>query len=132
MKLFASMKDLTPKQRKVSDTVTGLSVAFAGIVAICAMPLAANAQRMSGYSLPSRPAPAPTVTPYNPPAPQPTYQPPAPRPQPAPVQYGTFRAFGPLPAGRVNVTIDNSFDRARCLDTPSILRTMDLREMIRW
>ena len=110
MKLVASMKELTPEQRKVSDTVTGLSVAFAGIVAVCAMPLAANAQRMSGYSLPQRPTPAPAVSPYTPPAPAPTYQTPAPRPQPAPVQYGTFRAYGPLPEGRVNVRLDSSFE----------------------
>jgi hypothetical protein len=105
--LFSPMSELTTEQRKVSDTVTGTSVALAAILAVASMPLPAQAVpggRMSGYDLPSRPAPVQQA-----PAPAPTYQPPAPRPQPAPVQYGTFRAYGPLPEGRVNVRLDNSF-----------------------
>jgi len=110
--LWAPMSALNQQEKDVSNTVVGLSAAFLGIVMVAAMPLSASAQgRMSGYSLPTRPTPAPTVTPYNPPAPAPTYQPPAPRPQPAPVQYGSFRAYGPLPEGRVNVTVDGSFEQ---------------------
>ena len=58
------------------------------------------------YTPPPAPAPAPPV--YNPPPP--VYHPPAPQPQPQPPQYGTFRPYGPLPDGRVHVTIDNSFE----------------------
>ena len=111
--LWSPMSDLTQSQKDVSNSVVGGALAFLGVVTIAAMPLAASAQdRMGGYSLPGRPTPAPTVAPYNPPAPAPTYQPPAPRPQPAPAQYGTFRAFGPLPEGRVNVRMDSSFEAA--------------------
>lgn len=108
--LWSPMSDLTQAQKDVSNSVVGGSLALLGVVMVAAMPLAAHAQRMGtygqqnggGYTLPQRPAPAPT------PAPQPTYQPPAPRPQPQ-VTYGTFRAYGPLPEGRVNVTVDGSF-----------------------
>ena len=106
--LWSPMSDLNQQQKDVSNSVVGGSLAFLGVVMVAAMPLAANAQRMSGYTLPQRPTPAPTVAPYTPPAPAPTYQPPR---QPAPVQYGTFRAYGPLPAGRVNVQLDASFDQ---------------------
>ena len=107
------MSDLTKAQQDISNTVVGLSAAFLGIVAVAAMPLAAQAQRMSGYSIPSRPAP-PVVTPapvqpspprYQPQ--QPTYQP----TQPTQVRYGVFNAFGPLPEGRVNVRLDSSFEQ---------------------
>ena len=105
--LWSPMSDLSEDQQDVSNTVVGLSSALLGIVMVASMPLPAQAVpggRMSGYDLPSRPAPVQQA-----PAPAPTYQPPAPRPQPAPVQYGTFRAYGPLPEGRVNVRLDNSF-----------------------
>ena len=108
--LWAPMSALNQQEKDVSNTVVGLSAAFLGIVMVAAMPLSASAQgRMSGYTLPQRPTPAPTVSPYTPPAPAPTYNPPAPRPQPAPVEYGSFRAYGPLPEGRVNVAVDGSF-----------------------
>ena len=112
--LWSPMSDLTQAQKDVSNSVVGGSLALLGVVMVAAMPLPAQAQRMSpygqqtggGYALPSRPAPAPA------PAPQPTYQPPAPRPQPQ-VTYGTFRPYGPLPEGRVNVTLDSSFDQGQ-------------------
>ena len=96
------MSVLSTAQRQVSDTVTGLSVALAAVVALSSMP--AHAQRMTGggYNIPTNPsrtAPA----------------------QPAPVQqqpqvyYGTFRAQGPLPEGRVNVSIDGSFEHGQIL-----------------
>ena len=102
---WSPMSDLTQAQKDVSNSVVGGSLALLGVVAIAAMPLAANAQgRMStygqqtggGYSLPGKPVPAPAPAPqptYQPPAPQPTYQPPAPRPQPQQPAYGTFRAL---------------------------------------
>lgn len=108
--LFSPMSELNTEQRQVSDTVTGTSVALAAILAVASMPLPAQAVpggRMSGYDLPGRPAP---VTPA-PQRPAPTYTP-APRPAPAPVQYGAFQAFGPLPAGRVQVRVDSSFENA--------------------
>ena len=104
------MSELNTEQRKVSDTVTGTSVALAAILAVASMPLPAQAVpggRMSGYDLPQRPAP---VAPA-PQRPAPTYTPPAPAPGPAPVQYGVFRPYGPLPSGRVNVQMDGSFDQ---------------------
>ena len=120
--LWSPMSDLTQAQKDVSNSVVGGSLALLGVVMVAAMPLAAHAQRMGtygqqtggGYALPQRPAPAPAPAPqptYQPPAPQPTYQPPAPRPQPQQPAYGTFRAYGPLPEGRVNVTLDGSFEQ---------------------
>lgn len=94
-----------------------------------AMPTAAMANRMQpGFSLPDKPGPEPepappvvqpappppappTYTPPPAPAPAPpVYQPPAPQPQPQAPQYGVFRTYGPLPQGRVHVTIDHSFE----------------------
>ena len=137
--LWSPMSDLNQAQKDVSNSVVGGSLALLGVLMVAAMPLAANAQRMGGgyeyggggggYSLPGKPVPAPAPAPVRPapapapapapqpaprpaPAPQPTYQPPAPRPQPQPqVTYGTFRPFGPLPAGRVNVQLDGSFEQ---------------------
>ena len=113
--LWSSMSILTQDQKDVSNSVVGGSLALLGVVAMAAMPLAANAQRMSGYdspyagggySLPQRPAAAPA------PAPQPTYQPQAPQPTPQP-SYGVFQPYGPLAAGRVSVRVDNTFDQKR-------------------
>ena len=128
--LWSPMSDLTQAQKDVSNSVVGGSLALLGVIMVAAMPLAAHAQRMGGgyeyggssggYSLPGKPvpAPAPSPAPVRPapapapaPAPQPTYQPPAPRPQPQQPVYGTFRPFGPLPAGRVSVTVDGSFEQ---------------------
>ena len=76
MKLFESMSALTPEQRKISDTVTGTSVALAAILAVASMPLPAQAQRMTGggYGIPTNPsriepAPAPRPAPPAPPRP---------------------------------------------------------------
>ena len=132
------MSDLNQQQKDVSNSVVGLSACLLGVVMVAAMPIsAAHANRMatpyntpggsSSLPVPSRPAPpapapvaapAPAPAPVRPqpaPAPQPApprYQPPVqqPAPQPAP-QYGVFRPFGPLPSGRVNVTLDNSFEQ---------------------
>ena len=119
--LWSPMSDLTPDQQRHSNNVVIGSLCALSAAMILA-PLGANAQRMSPgwsgggeYNVPSRPAPAPPVVQPTPPAPQPTYQPPTqtyqPQPQPEPVQYGVFRPYGPLAAGRVNVRIDSSFDR---------------------
>ena len=112
--LFSPMSELTTEQRKVSDTVTGTSVALAAILAVASMPLPAQAVpggRMSGYDLPSRPAPVqPAPAPSQPPA----YRPPAPAPAPQ-VTYGVFSPYGPLPQGRVNVRYDGSFRQGQIL-----------------
>lgn len=114
--LWSPMSDLTQAQKDVSNSVVGGSLALLGVVMVAAMPLAAHAQRMGtygqqtggGYTLPSRPAPAPAPAP---PVAQPAPAP-APRPQPQ-VTYGTFRPYGPLPEGRVNVTLDGSFQQGQ-------------------
>jgi hypothetical protein len=111
--LWSPMSDLNQQQRDISNSVVGLSSCILGIVMVAAQSLPVQAQRMTGYDspnnsgFPQRPVAEPE------PAPQPTYQPtPAPQPQ---VSYGTFRPFGPLPEGRVNVTIDNSFEYGQIL-----------------
>lgn len=88
---------------------------MAVIASVALMPTAATANRMGGgnptYTIPSRPAPPPApVAPARPQ--QPTYQPPAPQPQPQ-VNYGVFRAWGPLPEGRVNIQVDHTFEHGR-------------------
>ena len=120
------MSNLTQDQKDISNSVVGGSLALLGVVAMAAMPLAAQAQRMTGYespyagggsfNLPQRPAPAPAPAPeptYQPPAPQNTYQPPAPRPTSPQPAYGVFRPYGPLAEGRVQVRVDSSFDEKR-------------------
>jgi hypothetical protein len=111
--LWSPMSDLNQQQRDISNSVVGLSSCLLGIVMVAAQSLPVQAQRMTGYDspnnsgFPQRPVAEPQ------PAPQPTYQP-TPTPQPQ-VSYGTFRPFGPLPEGRVNVTIDNSFEYGQIL-----------------
>jgi hypothetical protein len=106
MKLFSSMSELTPSQRDFSDKVTSVSViGLAAIIATTCLP--AQAQRMTGgggYNIPTNPS---RLAP--PPAPaQPTQSEPA-------VRYGVFSPTGPLPVGRVNVTLDNSFEHGQIL-----------------
>ena len=118
------MSELTQEQRDVSNSVVGASLAFLGVVMVAAMPLAANAQRMTGIGLPPK---EPTVAPTPPPQPTtpPSYtQPPAqpqrpaqpappvaqpPRPTSPNPQYAPWRPYGPMAEGRVHVRPDESF-----------------------
>ena len=112
--LFSPMSDLTREQRNLSDYVTctsalGLAVMIAVVGQQPAQ--AVPGGRMSGYDLPSRPAPVqPAPAPSQPPA----YRPPAPAPAPQ-VTYGVFSPYGPLPQGRVNVQYDGSFRQGQIL-----------------
>ena len=105
------MSDLTPEQRNLSDYVTSASViGLAAVIAISGgAALAGGRMTNQGYGIPnSRTAPAPApVAPVAPVRPAPA---PAPTPQ---VRYGVFSATGPLPEGRVNVALDNSFERGQ-------------------
>lgn len=106
--LWSPMSELTQDQKDISNSTVGLSSALLGVVMVASMPLAANAQRMGGYTIPSRPQPPVQTVPQRPQPAPPTYQPPAPQPA---VTYGTFRPYGPLPDGRVNVSLDGSFQQ---------------------
>ena len=113
-KLWSPMSDLNQTQRDISNTVVGLSSCLLGIIMVAAQTVPAQAQQRMGWgnsggggtAFPSRPAPQPAPAP---PVVSPT---PAPAPQ---VQYGTFRAYGPLPQGRVHVRVDGSFRSGQIL-----------------
>ena len=85
---------------------------FLAAATVALLPSAALAQgRMTnqGYGIPNSrtaPSPAPVA-----PAPAPQYTP-APQQE---LSYGVFRANGPLPAGRVSVQIDGSFEHGQIL-----------------
>ena len=114
--LWSPMSDLNQKQRDISNSVVGLSSCLLGIIMVASQVPSAQAQRMSpgwgggggSMNIPQRPAPAPQ------PAPAPPVVSPTPAPQPQ-VTYGTFRAYGPLPEGRVNVAVDGSFRQGQIL-----------------
>ena len=111
--LFSPMSDLTSQQRNISDYVTSASVI--GLAAIIALSgTAAQAQRMTGERGWGGPVPQRPAAPAPAPAPAPSYAPPAPSPTPQ-VRYGVFNPRGPLPEGRVNVALDNSFEHGQIL-----------------
>ena len=113
--LWEPMSKLRPDQRKISDNAVKFSFVALGLACLAA-PIAVQAQRMGGggYTIPSRPQPAPAppvqTLPQRPQPAPPTYNP-APNPVPQ-IPYGTFRVYGPLPEGRVNVRVDGSFEQA--------------------
>ena len=108
------MSDLNQTQRDISNTVVGLSSCLLGIIMVAAQTVPAQAQQRMGWgnsgspSFPERPAERAV------PAPAPPVVSPAPAPAPQ-VQYGTFRAYGPLPQGRVSVRVDGSFRQGQIL-----------------
>ena len=110
--LWSPMTDLSSAQRKVSDYVTSASViGLAAVIALTCGPAAQAQGRMTnqGYGIPDSRT-VPSQAPVAPaPAPAPQY---TPQPQ---IQYGVFSATGPLPQGRVNVSIDGSFEHGQIL-----------------
>ena len=110
-KLWSPMSEMTSQERKLSNTVTGVAAALAGVMVITALPQPAHSApggRMSGYSVPSRPVPAPPVTPSSPPV------------TPSGNQYnpGTFHPTSQVifetPA-HVQVQVDSSFSEGQIL-----------------